>query len=534
MAIQTGYLGNTRLKKIDTQFEFTQDQVLEYARCQDDIIYFIENYCKIITLDDGLQPFKMFEFQKKFIKTLEDNRFVMGMMPRQQSKTTCVAAYILHYVLFNEGVTVAILANKASAAREVMSRIQLMYEELPSWLQLGIGEWNKGSIELENKSVIFTAATSASSVRGKSCNLVYIDEAGILASTLWDEFYASTYPTISSGTKSKIIMTSTPMGYNHWWSMWTAAKKGKNGFVTFESKWQDHPKRDQAWADEQLSKLGPVKFAAEVCCSFVGSSFTLIDGEHIAKMSPREDKIFSKDGLDIYDDQEEKHTYVLVADTAKGVEGDYSAFTVIDITAMPYQIVAKYRNNVVSPLVYPDIIHKIATKYNNAFVLIETNSSEQVPYILYHELEYENLLMVSRSSSTTAITSQVVSGGFGSSSLKLGVTTDKKVKRIGCQNLKSLIETSKLIVEDIDIISELSTFVEKHGSYKADEGYHDDLVMTLVLFAWLTTNEHFKDLTSINLREMMYGRQIKAIEESLTPFGFRDNGIDEEEQLLNF
>lgn len=367
-----------------------------------------------------------------------------------------------------------------------------------------------------------------------NCNLLYIDETAIISPTLWEEFYASSYPTISSGKSSKIIMTSTPMGYNHWWSLWTAAKKGKNGFVTFQSKWEDHPERDQSWADEQYSKLGPVKFAAEVECSFIGSSHTLIDGAVIAKMTPNDDKIYSKDGLDIYEEPEEKGLYVIVADTAKGVEGDSSAFTIFDITTTPYTIAGKYKSNVVSPLVYPDIIYNVAKKYNNAFVLVEINSSEQVPYILYHELEYENLLMVAKTSSTTSVTTQTISSGFAGAKITLGVNTDKKVKRIGCHNLKSLIETNKLVVQDIDIISELSTFVESRGSYAADEGYHDDLVMTLVLFAWLTTNGYFRELYNVNLREIMYGAQLKAIEDSLTPFGFLDDGINEEPAPLNF
>ena len=524
------YLGNSNLKAAGVTVNFTEEQIVELRKCRKDPIYFIENYCKIITLDHGLQPFKLYDCQRNKVKVIHENRKVILMEGRQQGKTTTSAAYILWYTLFQDSKTVAILANKATAAREVLNRYQLMYENLPLWLQQGVVTWNKGDIALENNAVVFTAATSSSGIRGKSVNLLYVDETAIIPNNVAEEFFTSVYPTISAGTTSKILLSSTPLGYNHFWRFWNDAQEGNNDFVPLFIPYTEIPGRDEKWAEEQKRQLGELKFNQEVLCTFLGSSSTLIRADVIARLKPKNNK-YTKDGLDVYNKPEKDHSYVIIADTAKGVGGDYSAFSIIDITQVPYIQVAKYRDNKISPLLYPNIIHKMAKEYNDAYVLIETNSSEQVPTILYSELEYENLLFVNMSSS-----GQVVSGGFGGGQTRLGVQTDKKVKRIGCTNFKSMVEENKLLIQDIDTIAELSTFIERRGSYSADEGYHDDLVMTLVLFSWLTSNPYFKDLNDVNLREEMYKSHIKNIEEELTPFGYIDDGRDDpnEQVLVNF
>jgi len=524
------YLGNSNLKAAGVTVNFTEEQIVELRKCRKDPIYFIENYCKIITLDHGLQPFKLYDCQRNKVKVIHENRKVILMEGRQQGKTTTSAAYILWYTLFQDSKTVAILANKATAAREVLNRYQLMYENLPLWIQQGVVTWNKGDIALENNAVVFTAATSSSGIRGKSVNLLYVDETAIIPNNVAEEFFTSVYPTISAGTTSKILLSSTPLGYNHFWRFWNDAQEGNNDFVPLFIPYTEIPGRDDKWAEEQKRQLGELKFNQEVLCTFLGSSATLIRADVIAKLKPKNNK-YTKDGLDVYNKPIKGHNYVIIADTAKGVGGDYSAFSIIDITQVPYIQVAKYRDNKISPLLYPNIIHKMAKEYNDAYVLIETNSSEQVPTILYSELEYENLLFVNMSSS-----GQVVSGGFGGGQTRLGVQTDKKVKRIGCTNFKSMVEENKLLIQDIDTIAELSTFIERRGSYSADEGYHDDLVMTLVLFSWLTSNPYFKDLNDVNLREEMYKSHIKNIEEELTPFGYIDDGRDDpnEQVLVNF
>ena len=442
--------------------------------------------------------------------------------------TTTVAAYLVWYCVFNKSKNVAMLGNKVAAAREVMARFQLMYEELPIWLQEGVVEWNKGSIALENKSKAFIAATTASGIRGKSVNLLYLDELSSVPGTVAEEFFASTYPTISSGESSKVIITSTPIGFNHFWKMWDEAERNINGFIHKRVEYWEHPLHDEKWAARQKQLLGQIKYNQEVLMHFLGSSYTLIGSDVMSRMKPVS-YLHSNNGLDIIEYPMQFHSYVMVVDTSKGVGGDYSAFTIIDITQLPYKVVAKYRDNNISPLLYPNVIYKIANDYNEAFVLMEINSSEQVSYILHADLEYENILSVGRNSK-----GQVISGGFGGQS-RLGVNTDKKIKRIGCNNLKTLIEENKLLVYDADIIAEFSTFIESKGSYAADDGYHDDLVMTLVLFAWLTTDPYFTALNNIDMRKSIYEDKMRLIDEQMVPTGWLNDGNEsEKDSLVNF
>jgi hypothetical protein len=530
-----GYNGNSSLKRIGIDFSYSEEQVLEIAKCVKDPIYFIDNYCYIVTLDHGIQPFKLYDCQKKKIKLIHDNRKVILMEGRQQGKTTSAAAYILWYTLFQDNKSVAVLANKSATAREIMSRYQLMFEYLPPWMQQGIKTWNKGDIELENGSIVFTSATTAAGIRGKSVNLLYIDEAAIIPNTVADAFFTAVYPVISAGQTTKILITSTPLGYNHFWKFWNDAINKNNDFVPMYIPYWEIPGRNEAWALEQKRQLGDLKYNQEVLCKFLGSSLTLINSDTIEYMTTCP-TVYSKDGLDLYEypingqrDEDEKlvtkpHTYVIVADTAKGVGGDYSAFVIVDITEVPYKLVGKFRDNKIAPMLYPTVIHKIAKDYNNAYVLIEVNSSEQVAHIMHNELEYDNIIFVNRDTKK----GQVVSGGFGGGKTQLGVQTDKRVKRIGCFTFKALVEEKKLLIMDADTISEISTFIQVRDSYAADDGYHDDLVMPLVLFSWLTTNSYFKELNNVNIREAMYQERIKQIEEDVIPFGFIENGLEEE------
>ena len=520
------YLGNNNLKAAGVVLNFTKEQIEEYLKCAEDPIYFIESYCKIVTLDHGIQPFVLYPCQVNKVNIIHNNRKIILMEGRQQGKTTTSAAYILWYTLFQESKTVAILANKATAAREVLYRYQLMYENLPIWLQQGVTTWNKGDIELENRSKVFTSATSASGIRGKSVNLLYVDETAIIPNTVAEQFFASVYPTISAGETTKILLSSTPLGYNHFWKFWNDAQNDRNGFVPLFIPYWEIPGRDEAWATEQRKLLGELKFNQEVLCNFLGSSLTLIASDTIAQMSA-DAPIYSKDGLDIYEKAEKDCAYIIIADTAKGVGGDYSAFQILNISKMPYVMVGKYKNNTISPLLYPSVIYKVGKDYNDAYVLIEVNTSEQVAEILYSDYEYENIISVNRTPN-----GQVVNGGFGGGKTQLGVITDKKVKRIGCSNFKSMVEEKKMIIRDADTISEISTFIQRKNSYSADEGYHDDLVMPLVLFSWLTTNTYFKELTNINIRKELYEARIRMIEDEVTPFGFINNG-EEETQFVD-
>lgn len=515
------YNGNPNLKQIGYPMQFTLEQVQELLKCKDDPIYFIEKYCLIISLDRGLVPFKLYDCQKKKVDVIMNNRKVILMEGRQQGKTITAAACILHYTIFNSNKTVAILANKSAAAREVLSRYQIMYENLPLWMQQGVKTWNKGDVELENNSKVFTSATSTSGIRGKSVNWLYIDEAAIVPNNVAEEFFVSTYPTIMAGETTKVLMTSTPLGYNHFWKFWNDAQEGRNGFVPIQIPYWEIPGRDEEWAAEQRAVLGDLKFNQEVLCTFLGSSNTLIAADIIARLSPKA-FVHQKDGLDVMEEPSRLKSYFISVDVSRGVGGDYSAFTVVDCTTYPFNIVAKYRSNRISPLLFPDIIVKVAKDYNNAFILVEINDiGQQVADIIHNDLEYENMIWVGHDTRYGQFLSS--SGRYAN----LGVRTTKQIKRIGCSTLKSLVEENKLLVFDPDIISEFSTFVEARGSFEADEGYHDDLTMTLVLFAWASNDPLFKDLMNSNNRKALYEQQINQIEEELTPFGFLEGGEQE-------
>ena len=518
------YRGNASIRPETYVHEYTQREMEEFEKCANDPIYFIKNYCKIISLDKGIINFNMFDYQEKYIKMILSERKVLCKLFRQGGKTTCTAAAIVWYIIFNDSKTVGVLGHKASAAREVMSRILLMYELLPQFLKHGVKTWNKGDIELSNGSIVFASATSASAGRGKTINWLYLDEFAFVQPNIAEEFFTSVFPTLSSGNTSKITITSTPIGLNHFWKMWVSAEKGISGFTTFTANYWERPGYDLAWAEEQKRVLGELKFRQEIEMEWLGSSLTLIRGDIISKMTSLP-YAYSKDDLDISVAPIKDHSYVMVADTSRGVGGDYSAFTVIDVTEIPYSLVAKYRNNKISPMLYPSVIHHVATSYNNALVLVEINDiGGQVADILYQDLEYENMFFINKEKG-----GQRLSAGFGRNT-QTGIRTDKQVKRLGCSTLKSLIEENKFFVTDPDAISEFSTFTEtKLGYFAADIGYHDDIVITLVLFSWMTTQPYFKELTNGDLRKALYESQINNIELELTPFGIVSDGLNDED-----
>ncbi len=517
------YNGNPNLKATGVAQKFTKEQFSEYIKCAQDVLYFIENYCKIINVDNGLVPFKMYEPFKEYINTIHNNRWTILMASRQLGKTTTSAAYILWATLFNKNYKAAILANRADTARDILSRYQLMYENLPFWMQHGIKTWNKGDVELENGSKVVTGATSRMGIRGGSVNLLYLDEMALVPNNLADDFFASVYPTVSSGKTTKIVITSTPFGFNHFWRFWDGAKRGTNGFKPVFIPWYKIPGRDQKWRDEQFKILGPVRFQAEVECEFQGSNFTLLPLSSLQKLQVYDPIMKLDGGVDVLHEVESGHNYTLVVDPSQGTSNDYSAFSVIDITSAPYRVVAKFRDNEILPTVLPNVVFKTAMYYNQAYVLVEINKAEEVASILLNELEYENVVMVARSPKRGQVP-------FGDGRMYYGVNTDKIVKRKGCMELKGLVENDRLIIEDTDMIRELSTFVEKKNSYAAEEGSHDDLVMTLVLFSWLSQTAWFAELTSgsESLRKETYAKQLRAIEENLTPFGMIIRGTEDQ------
>jgi len=515
------YLGNPLLKKSNVPVNWTKEQILEYQECMENPIYFIRNYIKIVSLDEGLVPFELYDFQEDIVDTIHDNRFTICKMPRQSGKSTTMVSYILHYVLFNPNMNVAILANKASTARDILGRLQLAYENLPKWLQQGVVSWNKGSVDLENGSRVVASSTSSSAVRGGSYNMIFLDEFAFVPTNVAEDFFSSVYPTISSGKSTKVIIVSTPNGMNLFYKLWVDAENKRNSYNIIDVHWSQVPGRDEKWRTETIANTSEEQFRREFDCEFLGSANTLINPSKIKTMA-FQNPIQSNAGLDMYEKPKEKATYVLVADVARGTNNDYSAFIVFDVSTVPYRIVAKYRNNEIKPLLFPNIIHDVAKAYNEAYTLIEVNDiGEQVATALQFDLEYENLIMASMRGRA----GQVVGGGFSGGKAQLGVRTTKAVKKLGCSNLKQIIETDKLIITDYDLINEFSTFILKGQSFEAEEGHSDDLAMCCVIFAWLVEQTYFKELTDDDIRARMFLEQQHQLEQDMAPFGFIDDGL---------
>jgi hypothetical protein len=519
------YLGNPNLKKANTKTEFTKEQIEELQKCMNEPIYFLENYVKIVTLDKGLVPFELYNFQKQMVQTFHDNRFTICKLPRQSGKSTTIVSYLMHYVMFNDNVNVAILANKSNTARDILGRLQLAYENLPKWMQQGVINWNKGSLELENNSKIIAASTSSSAIRGGSFNVIFLDEFAYVPNNIAEQFFSSVYPTISSGQSSKVMIVSTPHGMNMFYKLWNDAEYKRNSFVPVEVHWSEVPGRDEKWKEETIKNTSEAQFRTEFECEFLGSVDTLINASKLRMLS-HQNPIKSNSGLDIYEEVKKDHHYMITVDVARGDLNDYSAFVIFDISQMPYRIVGKYRNNEIKPLVFPNIIHQVAKNYNQAEILVEVNDiGGQVADALQFDLEYDNMIMVSQRGRS----GQIAGSGFSGKGSQMGLRTTKAVKKIACSNLKQMVESDKLIINDFDIISELSTFILKGTSkYEADDGCSDDLVACCLFFAWLTTQIYFKELTDNDLRSRIFEEQANLIEQDMAPFGFVDNGVDTE------
>ena len=517
------YLGNPNLKNVGQKIEWTEESLTEYMKCKENPEYFIQNYVKIIHVDKGLVPFEMYDYQKDMIHKFNDNRFVICKMPRQTGKSTTIIAFLLHYILFNESVNIAILANKGSVARELLARLQLAYEHLPKWMQQGVLVWNKGNIEVENGSKVIAAATSSSAVRGSSFNIIFLDEFAHVPQNIAEQFFTSVYPTISAGESTKVLIVSTPLGLNMFYKMWVEAEEGRNDYVPIEVHWSEMPGRDGKWKDETIRNTSEVQFTQEFECEFVGSTYTLIAPSKLRTMvfkSP----IHSSNNLDVYEQPVKNHTYALVADTAQGKGVDYSAFVVFDVSEVPYRQVAKYRDNTISPMLYPNVIYNVGNKYNMAHVLVEVNDiGSQVADTLHYDLEYENIMIITMRGRA----GQQIGGGFAKN-IQLGLRTSKQIKRIGCATLKDLIEQEQLIIPDFDTIKELTTFALTNNTYKAEEGSHDDLAMTLVIFGWLVQQRYFKEMTNMDIRKKMWEEQMETLEQDMLPFGIIDDGLEVE------
>jgi hypothetical protein len=524
------YLNNPLLKKAYVPIEYTQEQIEEVIKCSKDINYFIKTYTKIISLDKGLIDFEMYPFQEDMSRTIADNRFTVIKTCRQAGKTTTSAAVILWHAIFNDSYTIAILANKLSTAREILSRVQRGYENLPKWLQQGVVTWNKTNIELENGSQIIAASTASSAIRGFSINFLYLDEFAFVPRNIQDDFFTSVYPTIISGTNTKVVITSTPNGFDLFYKIWINSVEGRNEYANFSVSWWDVPGRDDEWREKTIANTSEDQFRQEFEAEFLGSANTLISPNVLRSLTFTTPISSHYEGsLTVYKEPERGGVYFCVVDTSRGVGMDASAFVVIDVSSVPYEVVACYKNNIIDPLVYPDVIHNVVKNYNEAYTLVEINDNgQQIADILHHDYEYEHIIFTS----VKGRAGQVIGGGF-SSSVQRGVRTTKQVKRIGCSNAKTMIEKDKIKLHDFNLINELSTFIQKGTSYEADIGSHDDLIMCVVLFAWATNQPFFKDLTDTDFRKKLMEDRERLISDDVLPFGFIDDGSDFEETINN-
>jgi len=519
------YLANPNLKRAHVPLSFTSEQVEEVIKCSQDVVYFIKNYVQIINLDEGLVPFDMYPFQEEMANTISDNRFTVIKTCRQAGKTTTSAAVILWHVLFNESYTIAILANKLNTAREILSRVQRAYENLPKWLQQGVIVWNKTNIELENGSQIIASSTASSAIRGYSINFLYLDEFAFVPRTIQDDFFTSVYPTIISGSNTKVVITSTPNGFDLFYKIWINSVEGRNEYQNFMVNWWDVPGRDEEWRQKTIANTSEDQFRQEFDAEFLGSANTLISPnilKILAFIDPMSKHYDS--ALSVYEEPQPGRNYFMVADVSRGVGVDASAFLVYDVTEMPYKVVAAYKNNLIEPILYPEIIYQVAKSYSEAFVMIEINDNgQQIADILHQDLEYENIVYTT----VKGRAGQVMGAGFAQNTQR-GVRTTKQVKRLGCVNMKTMIEKQQIILNDFHVINELSTFIHKGNSYEAESGAHDDLVMCIVLLAWATTQTFFKELTDTDFRAKILAEREKMWEDEVLPFAFYDDGQSEE------
>ena len=505
------YLGNELIKRASAKTEYTNEQIEEYVKCSLDIFYFIETYCKIPTVDHGVSNITLYPYQRKMIQQMADERYSFFSTPRQVSKTASACLFILWFTIFRSDKDFFIVANKRDTAAESIYRITVTLENLPFWLQPGVTSLNKGSITFANGSRILSAATTSGTLRGKSGN-VYIDEACDIDH--FDDFLSGTLPVLSSGKTTKIIITTTPSRQGtKLYELYRSAKNGVGEFKLFEVAWNEAPGRDEAWKEKTIETIGLRKFNIEFMAQWLSSSGSLIDSFYLEKIYSgiTEGKIVND--IKIYDAPIKGHVYFISVDVSRGAGIDNSAFSVIDITEYPYKQVATYYNNLVSTMFFPSIIHNAALLYNEAFVLVETNDAGlEVANILYYDLEYENVLFTI----IKGRSGQVLCGPMKQA--KLGVKTSKATKSVGCNNLKTLIESNNLEIYDKDTFNELSAFIVSGTSYQADDDAHDDLVMTLVNFSWAANQHYFKSLIDADLRKHIFENTEAELEQSLVPF----------------
>lgn len=511
------YMGLPNLKRANIKTNWTREMVQEWKKCRDDIVYFAEKYCAITHIDYGTIKVQLRDYQRDMLRIMSSKRMTCCNLSRQLGKTTVVAIFLAHFVCFNKDKAVGILAHKGSMSAEVLDRTKQAIELLPDFLQPGIVEWNKGSIELDNGSSIGAYASSPDAVRGNSFAMIYIDECAFIPNFI--DAWLAIQPVISSGRRSKIIITTTPNGLNHFYDIWDAALSGKSGFEPYTAIWNSVKERlynDQdmfddgwQWSSQTISASSLEQFKQEHCAEFHGTSGTLISGMKLANMDWTE---VTPDNHGFYKFKEAhpERKYIAALDCSEGRGQDYHALHIIDITEPQWEQVGVLHSNSISHLILPDIVHKYLMEYNEAPVYIELNSTGvSVAKSLYMDLEYENVIC--------------------DSMVDLGMKQTKRTKAVGCSTLKDLIEKDKLIIHHKATVQEFRTFSEKGVSWAAEEGYHDDLIMGLVIFAWLTTQTKFADYADkddLRLASEVFRNELEDMNDDYAPVVLVDDGRD--------
>ena len=511
------YMGLPNLKRANIKTNWTREMVQEWKKCRDDIVYFAEKYCAITHIDYGTIKVQLRDYQRDMLRIMSSKRMTCCNLSRQLGKTTVVAIFLAHFVCFNKDKAVGILAHKGSMSAEVLDRTKQAIELLPDFLQPGIVEWNKGSIELDNGSSIGAYASSPDAVRGNSFAMIYIDECAFIPNFI--DAWLAIQPVISSGRRSKIIITTTPNGLNHFYDIWDAALSGKSGFEPYTAIWNSVKERlynDQdmfddgwQWSSQTISASSLEQFKQEHCAEFHGTSGTLISGMKLANMDWTE-VTPDNHGFHKFKEAQPERKYIAALDCSEGRGQDYHALHIIDITEPQWEQVGVLHSNSISHLILPDIVHKYLMEYNEAPIYIELNSTGvSVAKSLYMDLEYENVIC--------------------DSMVDLGMKQTKRTKAIGCSTLKDLIEKDKLIIHHKATVQEFRTFSEKGVSWAAEEGYHDDLIMSLVIFAWLTTQTKFADYADkddLRLASEVFRNELEDMNDDYAPVVLVDDGRD--------
>lgn len=512
--------GNPNLRGQFESIEYTQEQLEEYLKCRDDFFYFCENYCYIRS-GTNIVKFIPYDYQKELVKDILSNKFSLAKMSRQSGKSTILSALITWFVIFEENYEVLIAAHVHKQAIEIMGRCKTIIENLPLWLQDGIVKWNELEIVLENNSKITSSATTKNAARGRSPTFILLDEFAFVDTNIANEFYNSIYPTLSAptNTKAKLVIISTPNGMNHFYKLAVDAKSKKNNFKYNEINWNDVPGRDDAFREKTIKDVGLDRWEQEFECIFLGGEDALIS-PGILKRIVFDDPLETLDNgcLKVFKRPRQDNTYMMTVDPSRGKGIDSSAIVVFNVSKYPIEVVAHYRDPNISNIIFPGYINRLGKIYNDAACLVEINDSGgQVADMLFDEFEYVNLL-------------GCIPDGRNGQKLKgygikgKGLKQSQVTKRVGCSNLKSLIDLNKIVINSFDIVSELSNFVRKDNSYGASTGNHDDLVMCLVIMAWITQQPFFKNYVELGMKDV-FANEFDDIDNDMLPLGRMDDGV---------